>query len=280
MGILQIPFLVSDLDGTLLSSSKQISKVNQTSLAQFRSMGGQFTIATGRTYFEAARFIQQMDVQIPVILCNGAMIYDPAHHQYIPVHTLSRNLMMDIIHELQTFLPSSIDIFAYSKDWVYATKVGKITTSALEGDDSELRFKMISSFEQLPHDATWIKVVCIGNDEEMKQLIQWAETKKELPLEFIPSSDNYFEILPQGVSKGNALLQLIEKIDLTPEQTAAIGDHCNDLSMLGSVGLSAAVSNAHPSVLQQAKITVPSNNAHGVSHLVHNHLITVTKNIF
>ena len=41
--------LVSDMDGTLLNSKKEITSENLRAIERFRSMGGKFTIATGRT---------------------------------------------------------------------------------------------------------------------------------------------------------------------------------------------------------------------------------------
>lgn len=46
----------------------------------------------------------------------------------------------------------------------------------------------------------------------------------------------------------------------------------NDLPMFQTVGLSAAVSNAHPEVLHAADVIVPSNEECGLSHFIRDHL--------
>ncbi|MBA4493417.1 Cof-type HAD-IIB family hydrolase [Paenactinomyces guangxiensis] len=269
MSSLQYPFLVSDIDGTLLNSKNEISKENLRSISLFRRLGGCFTLATGRNYLESKRMIDQLELLFPVILCNGAILYEPATQSLLPIHTMSRDLMMAVLQDLEQKMPSAVDLFAYGVDRVYARKVSPQTQAW--ADQNDFQPEVIPSFEQIP-DTPCIKIVAVGGPEEINLLQEWSRTI-HLPVDFIASSDNYFEILPAGASKGNALARLLQKLHLVPEKAAAIGDHCNDLSMLSRAGLSAAVANAHPSVLQQAKVIVPSNDADGVSHLIHNHLI-------
>jgi hydroxymethylpyrimidine pyrophosphatase-like HAD family hydrolase len=108
----------------------------------------------------------------------------------------------------------------------------------------------------------------------MKSMLDWSKQRADaFPLDCILSSDEYFEILPSGISKGNAVLQLLESIHLQAGQAAAIGDHLNDLSMLEIVGLPAAVANAHPLVLQQAAVHVPPHHQDGVQHFIQHHLL-------
>ena len=41
--------LISDIDGTLVNTKKEIPPRNIEAIAHFREMGGRFTIATGRS---------------------------------------------------------------------------------------------------------------------------------------------------------------------------------------------------------------------------------------
>lgn len=57
----------------------------------------------------------------------------------------------------------------------------------------------------------------------------------------------------QGQSdKRASLTQLLDALDLKPEQAAFIGDDLPDLPAMGIAGLSVAVANAHPWVLERA----------------------------
>ncbi|MFC5435927.1 KdsC family phosphatase [Rhodanobacter umsongensis] len=55
----------------------------------------------------------------------------------------------------------------------------------------------------------------------------------------------------QGDKRG-CLLELIDALQLTPEQVAFVGDDLPDLPPMGLAGLAVAVANAHPWVAEQA----------------------------
>ena len=75
--------LITDLDGTLLPSSKEISAADAAAISQFRAKGGKFAIATGRTLQAAQRYLNKLKPNIPVILFNGAAIYDPVTEKWL-----------------------------------------------------------------------------------------------------------------------------------------------------------------------------------------------------
>ncbi|MGA8942449.1 MAG: HAD family hydrolase [Thermoactinomyces sp.] len=272
MGILPYPFFVSDIDGTLLDDRRQISQDNKDKIALFQKFGGLFTLATGRTYPEAKQYIDQLNIQLPVILCNGATLYDPASRRLVPVQTVSRAKIIRMLNELKKFVPDHIDVFVYGLDKVYAEKVGPVAKASLDGD---FQVELIPSFANLP-DVPYLKIVLIAKKAEMNRILGRFEQLKHFPFDFSLSSDNYFEILPSGVSKGNALIQILKSINIRLHQVAAIGDHCNDLSMLSKAGLPAAVANAHPLVLKQVSVHVPSHNEAGVAYFIRKHLLPRT----
>ena len=68
--------LVSDMDGTLLNSKGKISDTNKKAIEYFVENGGVFTIATGRMRDSVREFISDLKVGLPIIIYNGAKIYD------------------------------------------------------------------------------------------------------------------------------------------------------------------------------------------------------------
>ena len=67
---------VTDLDGTLLNQSACISPYSEQVLKDLIEQGIHFTIATGRSPFSAFSIMQNIPLNAPVILMNGAAIYD------------------------------------------------------------------------------------------------------------------------------------------------------------------------------------------------------------
>ncbi|SFS82887.1 HAD family hydrolase [Marininema halotolerans] len=275
MNQLPFPLFVSDIDGTLISSTKSIPHANHKSIAEFRRQGGLFTLATGRSFPEAKRFIHAFDIQLPVILCNGGVLYHPQRDQLTPVATIQQEIVLKTIAQLQQMLPA-IDIFVYTLDRIYSTKLHLATQTALETDFEmeDLPLHFLPSFTELP-SVPWVKICVVTENRWMKRLHQWASATPDV-LEMVQSSDNFFEILPAGVSKGAAIEKLTKRLGLPSRSAAVIGDHMNDLSMVKIAGTSAAVANAHPSLLQAATHITRSNDEAGVSHFIDNHLLTPT----
>jgi len=267
LSMLAYPFLVSDIDGTLLNNQKEIPPQIRHEVARFRQAGGLFTLATGRNFTETERFIRELNVELPVILCNGALIYNPATRELMSLAHLSDDLVREIVRNMPR-LSRRIDFFVYTSHHIYTTHIGPLSSEGLQNEEPKL--KVIPSFEVLLNQ-NWVKIAAVSDEEGIGELRRWLDETK-IPFTFVQSSDHYYEILPPGVSKGAALQRVADQLNLSPKQAAAIGDHLNDLPMFQTVGLSAAVSNAHPEVLHAADVIVPSNEEFGLSHFIQNHL--------
>ena len=83
MGKFSGVLLATDYDDTLYDSKGTISPENRAAIDRFLAEGGLFSISTGRSYIN---FVIQMEreklpVNAPVILSNGASIYDFAKEE-------------------------------------------------------------------------------------------------------------------------------------------------------------------------------------------------------
>ena len=68
----------------------------------------------------------------------------------------------------------------------------------------------------------------------------------------------WLDMMPKGVNKGKALLDVLSALGISPDRCLAIGDNDNDLEMLRSVGHPAAVASARPCVLAEARYVTPT----------------------
>jgi len=75
--------------------------------------------------------------------------------------------------------------------------------------------------------------------------------------------------LYQGrLDKLNAFEDLIQKLNLSYEQTAFVGDDVVDLPVMKKVGFSVTVKDAHPLVIEQAHWQTPLNGGRGAARNV------------
>ena len=78
MGRFRGVLLATDYDDTLYSTNATISPENRQAIEYFVAEGGKFCISTGRSYINFAIQMEKerLPVNAPVILSNGASIYD------------------------------------------------------------------------------------------------------------------------------------------------------------------------------------------------------------
>ncbi|HFI0134940.1 TPA: Cof-type HAD-IIB family hydrolase [Streptococcus suis] len=89
----------------------------------------------------------------------------------------------------------------------------------------------------------------------------------------VTSGYGSIDILPQGIHKAWGLEQVLNRLDIEPEQVMAFGDSDNDIEMLNYVGYSYAMENATDKVKAVAKYMAPSHLEAGVLQVIEEHIL-------
>ena len=87
-------------------------------------------------------------------------------------------------------------------------------------------------------------------------------------MNWVHSSPMYYEMLPQGVSKGSGYKKMLELTGRTDFFTVAAGDFGNDYEMVRTADLGVAVANAQEEVKKAAKLIVGDNNSAPMSQII------------
>lgn len=82
---------VSDLDGTLLNNSAQISAKSKELINQSIKHGINFTIATARTPATVVNILDNVNINMPIVTMNGAAIYDIKKKKYLSYSTIDKS---------------------------------------------------------------------------------------------------------------------------------------------------------------------------------------------
>jgi HAD superfamily hydrolase (TIGR01484 family) len=95
------------------------------------------------------------------------------------------------------------------------------------------------------------------------------ELIKELGLELqIIFNKGAVMILPTGVNKATGLAAALTHMDVTAENIIAVGDAENDHALLSMCGMGVAVSNAVPTLKEQADLVTKGARGVGVTELI------------
>ncbi|HYE84563.1 MAG TPA: HAD family hydrolase [Clostridia bacterium] len=254
--------IVSDIDGTLVNSSRQIAERTKAAIHSFQSLGGVFAIATGRIEESARKYYDELQLKTPAILYNGAKIVELANNKCLMENVLEEEHFIQAVKLLTEMDCSAI---VYSSGKAYVRQINDTIRTYME-KDNVLCIQVddfISCIEGKPN-----KILIIGNDGIFKKFLDAFESSCSVKPNTVKSEAEYLEILPRNTSKGKALKNLAELLKIPIEQVAAAGDNLNDYEMLKEAGLGIAVSNSAPQLLEAADLVAKSNDEDGVAEII------------
>lgn len=261
-GIFEHIMLICDMDGTLLDRNSQISSENRKALYEFVADGGRFTVATGRGDRAVHPYLADLPINVPAILCNGAVIHDFVTGLNLAETHLPTAVKNTIKMVLERFPEIGIEI--YQSDRTYFLNYNELTLAVAERIYPGWA-QGFFTVDQLPWP--WLKVLFIGQSEHL------AEVEKFLAADsarfrLVYSEATYLELLPEGVSKGQALQTLIHQGDYADVKTVTMGDNLNDLELITVADLGIAVGNAHPQLKKIAKFCACDHDHSAVAHVI------------
>lgn len=263
-----------DLDGTLLTSDKRITPRTRKALHRAAEMGMLIVICTGRGLPQSVEVLRGIDISMPLVLHNGAMIAEYPTGKVIGSFPLRMNLARRAVRVMRE-MEMTPAVYDYAAgEHLLVCERGVCHNSALsryiEGKGETLRW-VEDLAEYVDHDV--IQVMTIDQKRTVLGAIERLE--RELPEARIISSGRvysdsfwFLEVLARDASKAKSLERLGEMYGVSPPQMVAIGDNFNDLNMFRYVGLSVAMSNAPEEVKRSADMIAPSNDEEGVAEIV------------
>ena len=255
--------LCTDLDGTLLSSDRTISKENLDAIEYFKAEGGAFTFITGRMPYFVTDLVAAVRPNAPVGCINGGGLYDFSTQSYLYTKELPRT-SLELVRAVDEAI-EGIGIQINTFDRIYFCREN-------EAMEHFRRATGVSNLQK-PYgevDEPFAKIV-FGDTEEEKllgTLRLLAEHPKADAFRFIRSEKTLCEILPKGISKGSILPRLAASLGTTLSRTVAMGDYNNDIEMLRIAGIGVAVANATPEVKAVADLVTVSNDESALAAVI------------
>ena len=127
-----------------------------------------------------------------------------------------------------------------------------------------MQHKLVNDlFTDMNEEACKMLAIDIHHPEYLEPLKAELESWQEEPMDLYLSCKEYMEIMPKGVSKGNALKAFCEGQGIPLANTLSAGDEYNDISMIQMAGIGCAVANARPDVKAVADYVTKHDNNHG-----------------
>lgn len=272
--ISDIKYVFFDMDGTLLTSNKKPSLKTIEIIKKLKTMNINCSIATGRPYYFAQNEIKIVDPQLPIISCNGALIYDSINQSLMSFSSINKKISEKIFNIL---IENDVVFLIYTKEQIFRYKNNETHPVSkwfnnIDKINNDINNNNRATIENINN----YKEFNIKNYDVVKFLIIYSETEpenyKKIENEINQLSDVYivrsqnevFDIMPKGLSKGQGLTTLhnLGLIDLS--KTIVFGDAENDISMFKVAKWSVAMGNAQEATKKNASYITNDNDNEGI----------------
>jgi len=266
---------ISDLDGTLLNSNKEISSYSKNIINTLISKGGYFSIASARTEATAMKILDGVKLNVPIALMNGVVIYNTQTCEYENIEALDDNTTKKIVCILRS---CGIDGLMYTISENKLNTYYESLTSKVSSEFVDERIKKYNkSFERVGSLTDRIngrdKIIYFTLLDKYDRLQIVHDQLKDLSgieLSFykdVYSKDLYLlEIYSSNASKHNAVEYIRRKYDF--DEVIGFGDNYNDIPMIKACNQFYAVDNAVEELKKLATGVIECNNSDGVAKFV------------
>lgn len=249
--------IVSDMDGTLITSEHTISEKNIKALEYFTENGGIFTVASGRMVDAVNVFYSQMPINAPVILHNGAKIYDFVSGETLYNVSIEED-RKDAIRKVYDSTDLGIEVYADEEVYVY--KNCEYTKRFL-GKSYKVNYTVSDDI----FDKEWTKVLYIGDSDVLDDFEEHYKNNIDNGY-VVRSGANFLDMVSGEASKGKALKRLADI--LKPKCVIAVGDNMNDIDMIKFADYGFAVENATVELKSAADYIAPDCDSDALSFIV------------
>lgn len=256
-----------DLDGTLLTNSKQISPANLKLLDCLHAEGHVTAIATGRFYKSACKVRTRIPAPLDIICSNGAVVETEGRiirREQIPPHELELVYHLANAHDVSLAFDSLYAAYHTRLGWTFMMHY---FSNVINHGDLPIRNIHVRNLEEFMRYAPWyINGIVISRTNPWK-IQSLRKDLEALDLFNIESSarDNV-EIIPRTSDKGTGALILAKRHGIAPEDIIAFGDGENDLKLIQAAGLGFAMDNAAALLKESADYVIGDNNSSTIAH--------------
>lgn len=241
-----------DLDDTLLGPDKKISEANAEAIAELRRRGVRVVLASGRRHENMIRFHRLLDLDGPIVSCNGAFAQDAETGEVLHEHLVPPDLAAEVIAEgtrqnatLNFYHPNGELYVRERTQWtdLYQRRTG--SDLVVFGDLAPLS------------GVSPQKIIWLDDGARVAGLLPEMEARYAGRLYITVTDPEYLEFMAHGVSKAEGVAAIARHYHIDQSEVLAFGDGNNDVPLLEWAGLSVAMSDGRDSAKAAANHVSP-----------------------
>ncbi|GAA2985562.1 hypothetical protein C5L28_001712 [Lentilactobacillus parakefiri] len=262
-----IKMVALDLDGTLLTSDKTISKGNEQALKKIHDAGVKVVLCTGRPINAIWRFIEQLGLTEDTdytITFNGALVVHNNDKAELAKSGIEKADLIPL-HNFVKAEHAPLDILDFQQVYPMTDLKPSMYQQQFKGN---INFVPRAFFDLSTTDE-YSKAI-VSDKPELLDLYQSAiDDSLRSHYHIVRSQPQIMEFLAAGMDKVVGLKALLTHFGLDFSNLMAFGDAENDLGMIRNAKVGVVMENGQEPVKQAGDVITGNNDEDGVAQYVH-----------
>jgi len=271
---------ISDLDGTLLNKNSEISDFSKQELNRLIAEGVKFSVASARGANSIAEAIEGINLELPVIECNGAYVTDLKTGKHLIINEIPTEVSEGILNVFDAYgsVPY-VSCHINEEDKLYHGKSMNTGMMNFHRDKQKANDPRLQELDVIG-EALKGQIVSFNYVDKREVLEEINEALKvfEQHINSIIVEDHCYEgwywlmINSVHATKETGIKVLMEDLEMSSYKLTVFGDNLNDLEMFELADEGVAVGNAHERLKSRATEIIGSNDEDSVvRYILRNH---------
>lgn len=266
-----IELLIADVDGTLVTPSKELTERTRLAVQKLREASVAFALTSGRPPRGMSMLVEPLAIATPMAAFNGGLMVQP---DLAPLYrmALPTSVVAPIVSAIED---RRLDVWIYrNSDWFVRDPDGPHVAR----EQATVRFAptVVANFDGLDDDV--LKIVGIGDDLAAVEACEGElRTKFGARVSAARSQPYYLDVTHPSANKGEVVRRLSQMMNVPTERIATIGDMPNDVLMFALSGVSIAMGNASADVQRCARYVTSANSHEGFAEAIERFVLPAAK---
>jgi len=269
-GAQPIRMVIADVDGTLVTQDKVLTKRAAEAVSRLHEAGILFTITSGRPPRGMAMLIDPLKLTQPLAAFNGGVLIQPDLKTVVDQKFLPPGVPETVIEAIENH---GLDVWLYTDiDWF----VRDPNAPHVAREQWTVKFPptVVKTFAGLLGRVA--KIVGVSDDlDRVAQCEKDVQQAGGTHISAARSQQYYLDVTHPQANKGEVVLSLSRLLNIPAAQIATIGDMPNDVLMFKKSGVSIAMGNASPEVRAAATYVTSSNQEEGFANAIEKFVLNV-----
>ena len=257
-----IAAVLSDVDGTLVTSAKVVTKRAIKAIEKLHERGVLFAITSGRPPRGMRMLVHPLEMRGPIAAFNGGIIVQPdmtiVDERPVPADVAPTVIDVIRAHGLYPWIYRGTEWYVTDPDAPHAMR---------EAATVQFQPTVVPSYDSLLDRAA--KIVGVSDDHDRVERCEAAVQQQfGTRVSASRSQPYYLDVTHPEANKGVVAERLSHYYQIPLEQIATLGDGANDVLMFQRSGLSIAMGNASEDVQRRATYVTASNEDEGFAKAV------------